>query len=108
MTIQKKIHISQDDYSVKFEELRTIFDNLPEGIVVLLDHEMNIVAANQTVSDFLGYNLEEIVGKKSDQLFKADLFGLGELIRETIQNNRPVKNFTLEFNTVEGETRSFW
>jgi PAS domain S-box-containing protein len=102
-----KNNISQNDFSIKFNELRTIFDNLPEGIVVLLDHELNIVAANQTISGFLGYNLKEIIGKKSDQLFKDDLIGLGEIIKETIQNNKPVKNFTLEYNTTEVETRSF-
>lgn len=102
-----KNNFSENDYSVKFNELRTIFDNLPEGVVVLIDHEMNIVAANKTISVFLEYSLEEIVGKKSDQLFKNDLTGLADIIKETINNNRPVKNFTLECTTSRGYMRSF-
>jgi PAS domain S-box-containing protein len=102
-----KNNFSENEYSIKFNELRTIFDNLPEGVVVLLDHEMNIVAANQTISSFLGYKLEEIFGEKSDQLFTDDLIGLAEIIKETIQNDRPVKNFTLECITKSGDMRSF-
>jgi PAS domain S-box-containing protein len=107
MAESSKNNIGQNEFSAKFNELRTIFDNLPEGVVVLLDHDMNIVAANQTVSAFLGYSLEEIVGKKSDQLFRDDLTGFSEIIKETIQNNRPVKNFTLECTTKRGDIRSF-
>ena len=101
------INTSQNEFSIKFNELRTIFDNLPEGVVVLLDHERNIVAANQTISDFLGYKLEEIIGEKSDQLFIDDLNGIAEIIKETIQNNRPIKNFTLECITKNGTELSF-
>ena len=100
-------NISQNEYTVKFNELRTIFDNLPEGVVVLFDTELNIVAANQTVSTFLGYSLEEIIGKQSDQLFSDDLTGIAGIIKETIQNNRPVKNFTLECTTKNGVNKSF-
>ena len=102
-----KNKIGQNDFTMKFNELRTIFDNLPEGVVVLFDLEMNIVAANQTVSGFLGYSLEEMIGKKSDQLFIDDLTGLAEIIKETTENNRPVKNFTLECTIKGGDTRSF-
>ena len=102
-----KINIVPNEYSVKFNELRTIFDNLPEGVVVLFDHELHIIAANQTISTFLGFNLEEIVGKKSNELFIDDFTGLAEIIKETIQNKKPVKNFTLEFTIKGGDTRSF-
>jgi len=102
-----KNNFSENEYSIKFNELRTIFDNLPEGVVVLLDHEMNIVAANKTISGFLGFKLEDIIGEKSDQLFIDDFTGLAEIIKETIQNNRPVKNFSLECTSKNGDTRSF-
>ncbi len=98
---------NKDAYSAKFNELRTIFDNLPEGIVVLLDNEMNIVAANQTVSRFLGHRLDKIVGSNSDQIFKDEMIGLAQVIKETIKNNRPVKNFTLDYTTSNGDTRIF-
>lgn len=98
---------NKDIYGEKFNELRTIFDNLPEGIVVLLDNKMNIIAANQTISRFLGHSLEKIVGSNSEQLFKDEMIGLTQVVKETIKNNRPIKNFTLEYTTSNGDTRSF-
>jgi PAS domain-containing protein len=38
-------------YSTKFNELRSIFDSLPDGIVTIIDKEITIVAANKAASE---------------------------------------------------------
>ncbi len=59
-----------NDYVKKFDELKTVFDALPDGIVAILDSGMNIASANKAISTLLDLPVDKIVGKKSSELFK--------------------------------------
>ena len=43
-----------NNYVKKFDELKTVFDALPDGIVAILDSQMNIASANKAISTFFG------------------------------------------------------
>ena len=57
-------------YIEKFNELKTIFDNLPEGVVAILDADMNIATANNEFSKILQLPLKNILGQKAAKIFK--------------------------------------
>jgi len=43
------------EYITKFQELKTVFDNLPEGVVGILDVDLNIATANKAFSKMLKF-----------------------------------------------------
>ena len=48
------------EYVNKFKELKTVFDNLPEGIAGILDGDLNIATANKAFSKMLPNSLERM------------------------------------------------
>lgn len=52
------------EYVKKFDELKIVFDSLPDGIVAILDADMNIATANKAISEMLQLPLKNIIGKK--------------------------------------------
>jgi PAS domain S-box-containing protein len=106
--IQKLISPSTfTEYVKKFEELKTVFDSLPDGIVAILDKDMNIATANKAIAEMLQLPLEKILGKKSSDFFKEKIPGLNEVLVETINSRMGVRNYTLEFVTPSGDVHSY-
>jgi PAS domain-containing protein len=85
-----------DKYFKKFDELKTVFDVLPDGIVAILDSDMNIASANKAISKFLELPINQIVGKRSSDLFKSTIPELIEVIEQTIKSGKEVRNYTVE------------
>ncbi|MEA2074385.1 MAG: PAS domain S-box protein [Euryarchaeota archaeon] len=55
------------------ERFRSLFDNLSVG-VAMIDREGQVLAANKTVSRFLGYSQEEVIGMPlSELIYPEDL-----------------------------------
>lgn len=94
-------------YIEKFNELKTIFDNLPEGVVAILDVDRNIVTANKAFSKMVQLPLENILGQKAARVFKNDIPDLLELLEETIKTRKGIRNYTMEIVTPSGETRCY-
>ncbi len=94
-------------YIDKFNELKTIFDSLPDGIVAILDDRMNIATANKAISEFLGIPLSKIIGKNSNKLFEDRIPGLGKLLKDSYTHKQSIRNFSIEFISQASEVKSF-
>jgi len=94
------------EYVKKFDELKTVFDALPDGIVAILDSGMNIAAANKAISNFFDLPLDQIIGAKSNDLFKSTIPELIEVIEQTIKTGNEVRNYTIESLNELGILRS--
>ncbi len=94
------------DYIKKFDELKTVFDALPDGIVAILDSGMNIASANKAISSLLELPIDRIIGKSTSDLFKSTIPELIEVIEQTIKTGKEVRNFTIESINAQGILRS--
>ncbi|MGD8714871.1 MAG: sigma 54-interacting transcriptional regulator, partial [Desulfobacterales bacterium] len=88
-------------------ELKTVFDNLPEGVVGILDVDLNIATANNAFSKMLKLPPNNIVGQKATKLFRKKVPDLIELLKETIQTRKGIRNYTMEIVSTSGETKSY-
>lgn len=95
-----------NDYIKKFEELKTVFDALPDGIVAILDAQLHIASANKAISSFLDLPIDKIVGRKSTDLFKENHPQLFEVVEQTIRNRKDVRNYTIESVSSKGLLKS--
>ena len=95
------------EYVNKFQELKTVFDNLPEGVVGILDVDLNIATANKSFSNMLKLPLNNIVGKNATKLFRKSVPDLIELLKETIQTRKGIRNYTMEIVSSSGEATSY-
>lgn len=95
------------EYVEKFDELKTVFDSLPDGIVAILDADMNIATANKAISEMLQLPLKNIIGKKATKIFKKNIPGLLEVLKETIKTKKEVRNYNIEVITPSGDAESY-
>ena len=95
------------EYIKKFDELKTVFDSLPDGIVAILDADMNIATANKAISEMLQLPLKNIIGKKATKIFKQNIPGLLEVLKETIKTKKEVRNYNIEVITSPGDAESY-
>lgn len=95
------------EYVKKFDELKTVFDSLPDGIVAILDADMNIATANKAISEMLQLPLKNIIGKKAGKIFKKNIPGLIEVLKETIKARKVVRNYTIEVITPSADAKSY-
>jgi len=68
------------EYITKFQELKAVFDNLPEGVVGILDVDLNIATANKAFSKMLKLAVNNIVGQNATKLFRKNVPDLIELL----------------------------
>src|SRR6056297_188979 len=95
------------DYVQKFNELSTIFDNMPTGVFVILDQNSKIASINKTAGQILNLDHEALVGKDAKEIFEERFPGIQKLINETIEHQRCIKNFTLEIENSEAEIKTY-
>jgi transcriptional regulator with PAS, ATPase and Fis domain len=99
--------ISLDDYVEQFERIRTVFDSLPDGIVAILNKDMNIAAANKAISEMLHEPLPGIVGRRLSDLFKDKIPELEQIIRDAFESRQEVRNYTIEVVTPSSDVCSY-
>ena len=95
------------DYVGKFDELKTVFDNLPDGIIAILDKDINIATANRAFAEMLKIPLEKIVGKKTIHIFENRIPGLIEVLKESLKTRRGIRNYTIESVSPDGAIHSY-
>ncbi|WP_339211444.1 PAS domain S-box protein [Aeribacillus sp. FSL K6-8210] len=83
---------------------RTIIDNLPIGIVVI-DHEMKIIALNKTILKIFQINepIKQLIGKNITNYFPAVGRKVEENTGEVSKIFTPYKHFSDEVNTKNGK-----
>ena len=112
MSVRKRVKNDKNkptlqDYVQKFNALSTVFENMPTGVFAILDRELNIATINKTASEILGSDTGSIIGKNAREILEDRFPGIQKLIDETIQNNRPIKNFNLEIESGDAEVRTY-
>lgn len=95
------------EYVKKFDELKIVFDSLPDGIVAILDADMNIATANKAIAEMLQMPLKNIVGKNAVEIFNKNIPGLIEVLKETIKARKEIRNYTIEVVTPSGDANSY-
>jgi two-component system response regulator HydG len=106
-TQNSKYPATFSEYINKFQELKTVFDNLPEGVVGILDVNLNIATANKAFSKMLKLPLNNIVGQNANKLFRKTVPDLIELLKETIQTRKGIRNYTMEIVSSSGTADSY-
>ena len=96
-----------EDYTKKFNDLKTIFDSLPDGIVGLLDQNMVIATANKAFADMFDIPFSCVIGKNAKEIFKEKFPNLTEVLLETYQNKKGIINYTTEFIKSENDHRTY-
>ncbi len=99
--------MSFNDYVEQFDYLRTVFDSIPDGIVAILNKDMNIASANKAISEMLREPLKGIIGKRMSELFKDKIPDLEEIITNAFDSRQEVRNYTIEVVTPNGEFCSY-
>ena len=94
-------------YVHKFNELKAVFDSLPDGVVAILDSEMKIATMNTAMTKILNLPTEDILTRKSNELFQRRLPALIPVLERTIQTKKGVRNYTIENISSDGEINSF-
>ncbi|MCH9608853.1 MAG: Sensor histidine kinase RcsC [Chlamydiales bacterium] len=69
----------------------TMFNAVP-ALVLLLDSQGNIISISQKVIDFLGYTLEEVLGKNLSSLFSGD--DKGYSFEKIVGNNQQNQQYS--------------
>lgn len=96
-----------EGYVRKFNELKTVFDSLPDGVVAIMDRELKIATANTAVSEMLHLPMEKIVGQSATDLFNGRIPGLDEVLSEALINQNGIRNYTFEFVDSTGDITSY-
>lgn len=95
-----------DNYVKKFEELRTVFDALPDGVVAILDSQLRVASANKAISSFMDLPINKIIGRNSSELFNETLPQLVEVVEQTLKNKKEVRNYNIESISSQGVLKS--
>lgn len=84
------------EYVKKFDDLKNVFDSLPDGVVAILDAEMNVATANKAISEMLDLSSDSIIGRKLSDIFGERIPGLLNVVQQTIKTRKGVRNYTIE------------
>jgi PAS domain S-box-containing protein len=96
-----------ENYTKKFNDLKTIFDSLPDGIIGLLDQNMSIATANKAFADMFDIPMNNVVGKKAKEIFKEKFPSLTEVLTETYLNKKGIINYTTEYIKSDNDRRTY-
>lgn len=95
------------EYVKKFDELNTVFDSLPDGVVAILDAEMNVATANKAISEMLDLSSDSIIGRKLSDIFGERIPGLLDVVQQTVKTRKGVRNYTIESVDKRGVLNAF-
>jgi PAS domain S-box-containing protein len=87
------------------EKYRALFENSIEGVFTS-DIDGNFTSGNEALSDIIGYELHEIIGKNFRQFVEVDTVQkIYEDYNQVFSTGIPLKNFTYEVIRKTGEKR---
>ncbi|KAA3662544.1 MAG: PAS domain-containing protein, partial [Calditrichaeota bacterium] len=96
-------HTKLAEYVGKFNELKSVFDSLPDGIVAILDEEMRIATANRAISEMLEMPLDEIICCDVAEILETRFPGVHKVIKQTLKTRTGVRHYTIEKLSPDGE-----
>ncbi|MBU0518808.1 sigma 54-interacting transcriptional regulator [bacterium] len=75
--------------------------------MAILDSDLNIAAANEAIAEMLLLPVNKIIGKKIKDVFEKKFPNLIDVIQQTIDLHKGVRNYTIEGFSPSGETYSY-
>ncbi len=96
--------LAEQELQKSEEKYRVLFEEAPFSILIL-DLNRNIIDVNPTTEEILGYNKEELVGKKLEELPLVDYIAHKKLLEnfDKVTQNEEIKNFELKFYRKDGK-----
>lgn len=89
-------------------QLAVIFDHLPDGIVTVSGvNPSRILDINSVACRILNIEKQKILGKKLQLAFREQYAPLLQIVKETLEQNRPIKNFNIELDTTGQQRVTF-
>ncbi len=79
---QREIFFNVWRVGQKLNELSTIFDTMPHGVLAILDPKLNIMTINKITSSMLGSDSHTVVGKNARKIFESRFPGILKIIEE--------------------------
>jgi PAS domain S-box-containing protein len=95
------------EYSQRFNELKTVFNSLPDGVVAILDKDSIVIAANDAISNLLNLSNNEIIGKSLTTILKKKSPALNDVLVETFIKKKEIRNFTIDYEDEQGQTKYY-
>ncbi len=106
----EKAHIVADKALAQSEEkYRSLFENASDGII-LRDLAGNIIAANQAITDFTGYEVEELQGMHCSQILEVPSYKAVMDMQKSLlesEDRRKSVRYELMLRNKEGINRTF-
>lgn len=96
-----------DEHTKKFNDLKTIFDSLPDGIIGLLDQNMSIATANRAFTEMFNIPMNKVIGKNAMELFRTKFPSLNEVLLETYRDKKGIINYSTEYVKSESNRRTY-
>lgn len=79
-----------------------IFDHLPEAVITVTATKSGLISnINAAACGILGVDKKAVVGKTMQAVLGKRYSPLNQIVRETLDQNRPIKNFTLELEVAK-------
>ncbi len=90
------------------KQFEKIFDHLPDGIIsVSAAPPRTISNINAIACDILDARKQEVLGQRIESVFTANYSPLLQVIDETFEQEREIKNFSIELATRDNESKAF-
>ncbi|MFQ5433125.1 MAG: hypothetical protein ACE5EN_11555, partial [Nitrospinota bacterium] len=81
-------------------QLEAIFNRLPDGIITISGTKPSLISnINAVACKILNVEKQKVLGERIQSVFKAQYSPLLQIIKETLEQNRCIKNFNLELET---------
>lgn len=98
----------QNEQDNHLRELEAVFNHLPDGIITITAPKpLKISSINSTACNILSTEKQNILGKKISSVFKLNYSPLLQVIQETLEQKRAIKNFTIEIKTSKDKIKAF-
>ncbi|MFQ5709195.1 MAG: sigma-54 interaction domain-containing protein [bacterium] len=98
----------QNHFTKNPKQLAVIFDHLPDGIITISGTKPSLISnINAVACKILKVEKQKVLGEKMQSVFKAQYSPLLQIVKETLEQNRCIKNFNLELETGRQERVTF-
>ncbi|MFQ5771356.1 MAG: sigma 54-interacting transcriptional regulator, partial [bacterium] len=98
----------QKEQFKKLQEIEAVFNHLPDGIITIsAPKPLRITNINSVACKILNTKNRKILDEEIHRVFDLNFSPLLQVVQETLEQKRAIKNFTIEIKTGKGEIKTF-
>ncbi|MFQ5752463.1 MAG: sigma-54 interaction domain-containing protein [bacterium] len=98
----------QNHFTKNPKQLEAIFDHLPDGIITISGTKPSLISSiNAVACKILNVEKQKVLGERIQSVFKAQYSPLLQILKETFEQKRSIKNFNIELETARQERITF-